>query len=100
MQQPFFRNIDFRAAILQGGPENAVLPCATNRQQILEGWMIWIIWWDNTNRYKDRNDQRQRKQIRPTRSAGGSNCFLPSYFTPFGHPVRSETLVFYPAGSR
>ena len=54
------------AAILQGKPENAVLPCATNRQQILEGWMIWIIWWDNTNRYKDRNDQRQRKQIRPT----------------------------------
>ena len=28
-----------------------------------------------TNRYKDRNDQRQRKQIRPTRLAGGSNCF-------------------------
>ena len=49
---------------------------------------------------KTRNDQRQRKQIRPTRSAGGSNCFLPSYFTPFGYPVRSGTLAFYPAGCR
>ena len=25
------------AAILQGRPENTVLPCATNRQQVLEG---------------------------------------------------------------
>ena len=29
----------------------------------------------HTNRHKNRNDQRQRKQIRPTSSAGGSNCF-------------------------
>ena len=54
----------------------------------------------HTNRHKNRNDQRQRKQIRPTRSAGGSNCFLPSYFTPFGYPVRNGTLAFYPAGCR
>lgn len=50
---------------------NAVLPCATNRQQILEGGCVGR----HTNRHEDRNHQRQRKQIRPTRSAGGSNCF-------------------------
>lgn len=37
----------------------------------------------HTNRHKDRNDQRQRKQIRPTRSAGGSNCFFTFLFYTF-----------------